>query len=343
MVSYTVLLLSACDIANSEPNQTVVKPVKLYQVPNIEALGYDSFLAKFDAAERSQLSFQVPGVLKELHALEGTQVKKGQLLAALDPTDYELYFEASKAQYDLAKINYQRDKQLAEKNLISTNSLDTTETAFKAADAALEQARADLGYTKIYAPFDGVISLKFIEKSEFVHAKQAVLNILNNDKIKVTFSLPIPYIKKAGIPELKEMVFSVAIDSYPNLSLTANLTEMSTKPDRSTNSYLATAEIDHTKNINVLSGMSGHVLAPSPDSTNALYLPSDAILSQADGTKMVWRFNPKTQRVESQKVTINEFGAITHGVNSGDLIVTAGAEELAEGQFVRAWTREGGI
>jgi RND family efflux transporter MFP subunit len=88
----------------------------------------------------------------------GEEVKQGDVLATLDPKDLQLALDASRAQYSLAKTQWERSKSLYNKKLISADSYDQQETQYKAALANLEQAKTDLSYTEIHAPFDGVVS-----------------------------------------------------------------------------------------------------------------------------------------------------------------------------------------
>ena len=334
--------LAGCNQANSEPQQTVVKPVKLYEIPNFSA-GHDGFLAEVDAADRSQLSFQVPGVIEALEVREGERVEKGQVLATLDPTDYQLAVDASQAQYDLEKTRYIRNKQLYAKKLISADAFDQSETAYKAADANLEEAKTDLGYTQIKAPFDGLVSMSFVKAHQFVAAKTPILNVINNDELDITVSIPVPYVDSVGIAELKQRDFSVVIDSYSSVVIPASFKEMSTQPETDTNSYSTTVTILRPFGLNILTGMTGQVLVANDNKTGALRLPKGAWVMKEGNKGHLWRFNEEQSTVEAVTVELDEFGAVVSGLNPGDMVVIAGAKDLTEGQTVKAWTREGGI
>ncbi|MGB5445394.1 MAG: efflux RND transporter periplasmic adaptor subunit [Psychromonas sp.] len=335
--------ISACTPAKSTPQNTTIKPVKLYQVPGISAAGYDAFLAEVDAGERSQLSFQVPGVINKLQVRDGQRVKKDQLLAILDPSDYQLAVDARQAQYDLAKTRYLRNQQLHSKKLISTDTLDQSETAFKAADANLKEAKTELSYTRLKAPFDGVVSITFVKAHQFVAAKTPILNIINNDQLDITFSIPVPYVETMGVNTLQKKKFAVVFDLYNAMMVPAQFKEISTQADPETNSYTTTVTILRPNGINILTGMTGQVLTANTLKGNPLQLPDESwIDKQADKGK-VWRYNQQSNTVKAVEVQLNESGAIISGLVEGDLIVTAGAKDLTEGQTVRAWKREGGI
>lgn len=343
LIGASGLFLAGCNQANSEVQEQVVKPVKLFEVPNLTAFEFDSFLAEVDAGKRSQLSFQVPGVVETLDYREGDKVEKGTLLATIDPKDYQLAVDAAQAQFDLAETRYERDQKLFAKKLISTDKFDQSETAYKAADAKLEQARTDKSYTKLKAPFDGLVSISFVKPHQFVAVKQPILNIINNDLLDINIVLPVPYVDKIGIKTMPQREYAVVFDVYNSVIIPARFKEMSTQPNADTNSYSATVTIVKPQEINILTGMTGQVLVRNDSEKQTLLLPDDAWIAKKGDHGQVWRYVSDTHAVESVDIETDEKGAVTKGLNAGDMVVIAGAKNLQEGQVVRAWTREGGI
>jgi RND family efflux transporter MFP subunit len=321
----------------------MVKPVKLYKVPTSHADDFDAFLAQVDAGERSQLSFQVPGVVHTLMVEEGQHVSKGEVLAALDDTDYRLALEAHQAEYDLARISFERDRKLAEKKLISTDRFDQSDVTYKAAEAALKQARTKLSYTTLKAPFDGVVSLSFVKRGQYIESGVPAMNILAINNLDVDFSLPVAYVKDTGIESLKRQSFSVVLDHHPERALPARFKAISTSPDGDTNSYSATVSVTRPENTSILPGMTGQVQIMSTSAANSLFLPEAALFNKLNGKKAVWRYSPETQAVHSVEIELTSSGAVAGGITKGDLIVVAGTANLIEGQKVKAWKREGGI
>ncbi|WED24342.1 efflux RND transporter periplasmic adaptor subunit [Vibrio sp. JC009] len=341
-VSSVALFVNGCGQANSEPQKEVIKPVKLYQVPGFAADSNDAFLAEVDAGERSQLSFQVPGVVENLAVKEGQKVEKGQLLAVLDPKDYQLAVDAAQAQFDLAETRFLRDKKLFDKRLISADSFDQTETSYKAAIANLEEAKTDFSYTEIQAPFDGVVSLSFVKAHQYVAAKQPILNIINNEELDINISVPVPYIDQVGVAKFQAGQFIVVFDVFPGVIIPAQFKEMSTQAN-DTNSYNATVSILKPDDLTILTGMTGQVFVAGNQQKSAVTLPESAWVSKTADSGKVWRMNQKNNSVELIELKLDGSGAVTDGLNAGDLVVIAGTKDLTEGQVVKAWEREGGI
>ncbi|MDG3085591.1 efflux RND transporter periplasmic adaptor subunit [Vibrio hannami] len=343
VVGFFSTIIAGCYPANSEPQQEVVKPVKLYQIPAYTDSGYDAFLAEVDAGERSQLSFQVPGVIEKLSVHEGQKVVKDQILASLDPNDYQLALEASQAQFELAETRYLRDEQLFNKKLISADAYDQSETSYKAAIANLEEAKTDLSYSNIKAPFDGIVSLSFVKAHQFVGAKQPILNIINNEQLDINISIPVPYVDREGIKSLREGNYAVVFDIHPEVMVPASFKEMSTQANSDTNSYNATVSIVRPDALNILTGMTGQVLIANTKQAKPIQLPASAWVSKEEGKGTVWLLNAQSNTVQAADLSLDEAGFVVDGLSAGDFVVIAGAKDLNEGQVVRAWTREGGI
>ncbi|MFA0441798.1 efflux transporter periplasmic adaptor subunit [Vibrio sp. 10N.286.49.C2] len=335
--------LSGCHPAQSEIHEPVIKPVKVIEVPALNFAPINSYLAQVDATDRAQLSFQVGGQVASIDVKMGESVQAGEILATLDPTDYQVALDARQAEFDLADSQLTRAQQLFKKKLISADMFDRQETQYKAAEAALEQAKADLGYTQIIAPFEGVVSMTYRKAYEVVGEKQPILNLISSNELDVTFSIPVPVVKSMTFDELKQQLFFVTLDSHRNQQIAATFREIAMQPDLDTNSYTASVSIKKPDNINILSGMSGQVYIQRETTDRAISLPLSAWISQQDGEGQVWRFEPSTQEVHQIRLILNEQGEITAGLQHGDQVVVAGARNLIEGQQVKLWTREGGI
>ncbi|KLV04670.1 acriflavin resistance protein [Photobacterium aquae] len=336
-------ILTGCNQANSEPAREIVKPVKLYQVPVAMEGASTSFPARAEAAQRAQLSFQVPGEIARLTVRVGEQVRQGQVLAQLDDRDYRLAFDAKLAEYELADSQFVRAKQLYAKKLISTDQYDQRETAYKAALANLDQAKTDLEHTLLRAPFDGVVSLKHVNQHQFVGANQPVLNIQNTQQLDLSFSLPVSFVEQSDLASLAESPVWIEMDNHAAKPIVATLKELSTQPEPDTNTYTAKVSITRPSDLNILTGMAGQVHFAKPDAHRAMVLPEGAWIER-DGLKgRVWQFNPATHVVNALELTLDSHGAVVAGLPQGSMVVIAGAKELLPGQQVRAWEREGGI
>ncbi|KHF09143.1 acriflavin resistance protein [Vibrio parahaemolyticus] len=336
-------LLTGCNKAISEPAEPLIKPVKLLAVKDLTVDDSDAFLARIDATYRAQLSFQVGGEVEKLLVRMGQGVEKGEVLATLDPKDLQLALDAAQAQYALAKTQWERAKRLYSKKLISTDSYDQKETQYKAALASFEQAKTDLSYTKIQAPFDGVVSYTYVKPYQVVGEKQEILNLIDNTTLDVSFTLPVSYAESVSLSALKNAEMWVTMDSEPSKRIPGKFKEISTQPNIDTNSYEAIVTITRPTDRNLLTGMTGQVHIAKQNKSNAMTLPTSAWVNKQESQGEVWVMDSSTQQVNKVKLSLNESGAIESGLDNNDYVVIAGVERLVEGQVVKAWIREEGI
>ncbi len=336
-------LLTGCNKAISEPAEPLIKPVKLLAVKDLTVDDSDAFLARIDATYRAQLSFQVGGEVEKLLVRMGQGVEKGEVLATLDPKDLQLALDAAQAQYALAKTQWERAKSLHSKKLISTDSYDQNETQYKAALASFEQAKTDLSYTKIQAPFDGVVSYTYVKPYQVVGEKQEILNLIDNTTLDVSFTLPVSYAESVSLSALKNAEMWVTMDSEPSKRIPGKFKEISTQPNIDTNSYEAIVTITRPTDRNLLTGMTGQVHIAKQNKSNAMTLPTSAWVNKQESQGEVWVMDSSTQQVNKVTLSLNESGAIESGLDNNDYVVIAGVERLVEGQVVKAWIREEGI
>lgn len=336
-------ILTGCEKAVSETTEQTIKPVKLLSVSDLSKADSDAFLAQIDATYRAQLSFQVGGEVSDIKVKMGQSVTKGELLASLDPNDLQLALNAAKAQFSLAKTQWARAKSLYQKQLISTNEYDQRETQYQAALANYEQAKTDLSYTEIHAPFSGVISYTYVKPYQVVGEKQAILNLIDNSTLDVSVTLPISYVDSISLSALASRDMWVTMDSEPNNKIKGVFKEISTQPNSDTNSYEAIVTIALPKGRNWLTGMTGQVHIPKPNNTRYLPLPHSAWITKNQQQGQVWVMNQETNTVTKITLPLNEQGLVVSGLHADDYIVIAGVDSLVEGQIVKAWQQEEGI
>jgi membrane fusion protein (multidrug efflux system) len=137
----------------------------------------DAFVEAHVVAIGTKLSNTVQDVLID----DNYEVKKGQLLVQIDPRDYEVQLASAQAVYDKAKSDYDRDTSLAGTSAISKADLDATRATADEAQAALNQAKLNIEYTRITAPFDGRITRKSVEPGDYIQTGETLFSIVPHD------------------------------------------------------------------------------------------------------------------------------------------------------------------
>ncbi len=314
------------------------RPVKLFTVSIGNAQFERHFPATTEAGDRAVLAFRVPGLLQSIEVNEGRVVKKGEVLAVLNPDEYSLIEKQARANFVLAEVQYKRYKKLLRDQVVSEQDFDEAKANYKSANAYWDQAKANLRYTKLVAPYDGTISFIPAENHEYIAAKQGVMNIQSNQVMKVMFQLPDRLLSLyTRNPDVSaKMIF----DAYPERSFDLTFQEIDTEADPKTGSYQVTMVMDGSQELGILPGMSGNVHLVSRNEESA-QIPDSALVKK-DGKTYVWRVD-EDGVVARAEIRVSKNRQVLQGLEDGDQIIISGANVFEPGTKVRAWVKERGL
>ena len=175
----------------------------------------------------SQLSSEVVGVIKKVHADVGQLIKTGETLLELDSTDYHLAYKqaqanlaSNSAQIEQAKLRLTRAKNLSKNNYISADDLLARETdliVFKAEklkhQVAIEQAQRNINKTTLKAPFDGVVLARFAQTGSYVSPGMTLFNFVQSNPLEVESDLPMHL--SSSISQASNIYFKSGNNTYP--------------------------------------------------------------------------------------------------------------------------------
>jgi len=315
-------------------------PVKVFSLEQPD--GTPRFAATVAAGDSALLAFRVAGQLQALHVHMGERVEKGTLLAELDPTDYRLNLEARQAEYDLARLGADRAASLHQRKLISEEQYDTAQTLLATRRAQLEQAREQLSFCRLVAPYGGNIAFTYAMPSEVVAAQQPILNLQDVSQLEIRFNLPLDYQPLLEGPD--RVRFTVEFDLLPGVRLDAEYKEFSLQPDPDTNSYPVTLLVTSPEDFTARPGMPATVMMHHPSLLPERWiLPAESLFDRSGDRANVWRIDGASMTIHRTRVALDDSGALREGLAPGDRIVAAGVDRLQEGQTVRVWEREEGL
>ena len=344
MILGLVFLLgfSGCKAEKPQEAAPVVRPVKTMVIGG-DVGGRLSFPGRVQAAQRVNLAFRVSGPLFDFPVIEGQEVKKGQLLARIDPRDYQIALDEAMAGFDRAESDFQRYQRLYEKEAVPLSDLDLYRSQRDVAKARLEKAQADIEDTKLLAPFSGRIGTKFVENYEEVRSNQEILSLHDISRIEIVIDVPeylMATIKQSGTANVV-----ATFEVLPGQEFPVRFFEARAEADPQTQTYQVTLTLPQPGEIRVLPGMNSEVRVygrPGTlvDSDAEYVIPAIAVLASDDGTPFVWKVDPQTAKVHRTEVTV---GAVTgtgnirilSGLNLGDRIAIAGVNRLREGMTIQ--------
>ena len=154
----------------------------------------------------------VSGQIISLPVVEGQRVKKGQLIAAIDPRDISLQYAADKAAYETAAAQVERNKRLLGRQAISVQEYEISVANYQKAKSTYELSGNNMRDTRLTAPFEGSIEKRLVENYQRVNAGEGVVQLVNTQKLRIKFTVPDDYLY---LLRAKVVKFMVVFDCYP--------------------------------------------------------------------------------------------------------------------------------
>jgi RND family efflux transporter MFP subunit len=342
-----VTALVAC--SKAEAPQEPLRSVKLLTVAGSDLNLGGEYAAEVRARVESRLGFRVGGKLVQRPAEPGQRVAAGQLLALVDAQDFQLAAQAAQAQVsaaqsqrDLAAAEFKRFEALKAQNFISGAELERREASLKAADAALNQAKAQAqaqgnqaGYARLTAIHAGVITAVEAEVGQVVSAGQPVLRLAHDGPRDAAFA-----VSESAIMAIRVGQSMQATVLSTGQMVQGTVREMAASADPVTRTYAVKLAL--APGVALPLGATLNVRAPgvSGSTVSAIKLPTSALRQEGQGTA-VWVLDEATMTVNSQAVQLgmvdgNEV-VVTSGLQPGQKVVSAGVHVLSPGQKVTVY------
>lgn len=340
------LLLTSCQ-KQEEAHEQPPRPVLSVVVKSTAASAL-TLPGTVQARIETQLAFRVLGRVIARKVSVGDVVKKGDVVAAIDPLALELAVrssqsELSNAQAQLANAasTEERQRSLLQSRSGSEAAYEEAELGRKSAAAAVAKAQANLdkaeeqlGYAQLRAEFDGVVTATSAEVGQVVAAGQSIATIARPEQSDAVIDIPVASFDrlKVGSP------FEIALQLDPTIRTSGTVREIAPEAE-------ATTRTRRTK-ITLIDPPAafrlGSVVTATAtvDAQPTILLPSSSILIK-DGKPNVWVVDPAAAKVSIRAIGIDgdvvEGGSvrIAEGVSPGERVVIAGVHKLVDGQAVR--------
>jgi RND family efflux transporter MFP subunit len=335
-------LLSAC--SRPDPLPEPIRNLRVMEVGEVASLQGGQIPGRARSADEVDLAFDVSGTLIERPVNIGTLVEEGDLIARLDPRDFQANLRAAEADARNAKRNFARGQELLADKFISEAEYDRLEARVDVTQSALELTQKALSDSEIYAPFSGIIANTFVENFQSVPAKKVIARLLGVDVIEMVINVSEHHI--ANMRYISDI--EVEFDAIPGTRYEATIVEVGTEASTTTRTFPITLSMKQNPEQRVLAGMAGiaYISVDMPDSGKTSYvIPPSALFGDAQSNdSMVWVVG-SDNRVNSRKVKVGRISRsgiqVLDGLQAGDVIATAGAHVLAEGQQVNPVKAEG--
>lgn len=335
---YILLLLAFGGVSCSREQEADTpyppRPVRTVKIESLETTD-KTYTGLAEASQFSILAFKISGTLTELNVKQGQWIPEGYVIARIAPADYELKYQTAETDYRTARSIYERTQRLFAQNATALQNVEISRADYLQANSAVDIARNTLAYTSLRAPFSGIIEQRYAENYQQVSVGQSIVKLLNPAQLEVRFVLPETAIDLIQLPkkifvcfdtrreqwfkaEVKEYVYSSGGSGIP---VTLRITDKNFHPVKD----------------EIYPGFSCQVLFKIENTiANNFVIPASALYTRNQRT-YVWVVDPGHMTVSPHPVEAMRFedkAVVKAGLNSHDIIVTAGVNDLQKGQKV---------
>jgi RND family efflux transporter MFP subunit len=339
-----VLLLGACQREVEKPAPEI-RPVRSVTIESRDAGSFVAIIGTVQAQNEVNEAFRIDGRLIERTVDVGDIVKKGQLIARLDPQNEESGVQAARAQLSAAQArrveaqsNFERMRDLVAEAAVSRAQFEqaealrqTAESQVEAAKSQLQLAQNRLSYTQLFASVAGVVTSRGPEPGEVVGPGRTIVQVAREGARDAVFDVPVQV--KNSAPKYPDI--RVALANDPTVTAAGKVREVAPRADPVTGTFAIRVRlINPPAAMRLGSTVNGRMKL---DATSAIAIPTTALV-RSNGKTAVWIVDPATKTVSLREIGVGASAESTVQVNSGlaagDVVVTAGVQALRPGQKV---------
>jgi RND family efflux transporter MFP subunit len=340
-----IIIIKSTGDTSKKEDEKLIRPVRVVKVAHKIAGQSLSLTGEILAKNEIDLSFRIDGKLIERLVSIGEGVTPGQIVARLDPKDNltaaKSNLNAAQAALDQATSNEARQKILLSKGVVTNakyedalSQLQSAQAKVEGAEANLNQAQNRVEYTNLKVDTAGIVTAVKAEAGEIVRAGQAVMRLATNEGRDAVFNVPEQLFQNK--PSNDQLLVEVALSHDPNIKTTGIVREVSPQADSVSRTFTVKVGLKNPPEaLKLGSTVTGSVTL---NKGSAIELPVMS-LNKSNSSPAVWVVNPENNTVSLRDVKIIGYNQdsviISNGLESGELVVTAGVHSLYPGQQVK--------
>jgi membrane fusion protein (multidrug efflux system) len=281
------------------------------------------------------VSTDLAGIISQISLQSGVLAKKGDLLVKLDSQQEEAQLRSAEARRDLAKISFERQRNLRASGAVSQSDYDAAESEFRQATAAVDEARALIARKTITAPFDGLLGIRQVDLGQYLNVGAPIVQLESTDPVYVDFALPQQNLEQIAVGK-KLRVNAAGISGGP---FEGEITAIDSRLDESTRNLTIRGTVQNAEN-KLRAGMfvNVEVLLPGQDvisipASSISYAPyGDSVFLVKDKRGADGRpVKDAQQQFVKLGPTRGDQVSIVSGLKEGDEVVSSGVFKLRSG------------
>ncbi|MGM9684751.1 MAG: efflux RND transporter periplasmic adaptor subunit [Bacteroidaceae bacterium] len=304
-----------------------------------EGIGQESMISypgKTKASETVNPSFKVSGTISRVYVKEGDYVKKGQLLAEIDPHDYEVQLSATEAEYAQIKADAERVISMYNEGTATAPNYDKARYGIQQIEQKLSHHRDQVSYCRLYSPMTGYVQNKLHDGGENVSAGMPIMTLFTSSNTEIEIFIP-----ASDYSRRSQMTRAIcSFDVMPDNIYPLDISRMS-KEANASQLYMIRFSFKPGADVSrITPGMSTMVyVSYSKDGeAGSVRIPSSCVIRKKDQS-LVFVYDKTTHCVSPRAVTTGQLDTrgnieVLSGLTAGETVVSAGVRFLKPGQRV---------
>lgn len=328
-----MLTLPACsgeEMSENSEDDTPVIPVEVSSVSRGNISAYYSNTATLEAEQEATVVSKVRGIIEEIYVEEGDRVQAGQVIAKIEDDQYQIEADRAKATLDRLYNEYQRNKELFERELIAAETYQNSQYEYESQKATYDLAELNLEYTSVKSPISGVISRRHVKEGNMIGIDQSMYRVTDFTPLQAILHIPEHEMSKIRKNQRAEL----RVDALPNQTFVGHVERISPVVDSETGTFKVTIYVDETKDL-LRPGMFGRVKIVYDTRENTRMIPKSAVISEDLAQSVYVIKDSLAFKKEIQTGYTNGLNVeVLNGLDDGEMVVTIGQGSLQDSSKV---------
>lgn len=314
---------------NSEDDTPII-PVEVSSVSRGNISAYYLNTATLEAEQEATVVSKVRGIIEEIYVEEGDMVQAGQVIAKIEDDQYQIEADRAKATLDRLYNDYQRNKELFDRELIAAETFQNSQFEYESQKATYDLAQLNLEYTSVRSPISGVISRRHVKAGNMIGTDQPMYRVTDFTPLQAILHIPEHEMSKIRNNQRAEL----RVDALPNETFIGHVERISPVVDSETGTFKVTIYVDETKDM-LRPGMFGRVKIVYDTRENTRMIPKSAVISEDLAQSVYVIKDSLAFKKEIQTGYTNGSNVeVINGLDDGEMVVTIGQGSLQDSSKV---------
>lgn len=328
------LLFAGCGSDKKEPAEETDDyiSVKTEKTATASMAGQISISGNIEGMTTVKLGFMVPGKINFIGSKAGQLIRKGELIASLDPTDYSLNKKLADVQFDEVEDEYGRLKILHGRGSISQSDFSKIGFALEKAQAQQKLESKKLNDTRLYSPINGVLLSKQAEAGEIIGAGTELFTVSDIKTVNVLAFVPEGELSGLHIGQTADVNISALGKAFPG-----KITEIGSIADEASRAFTIKIAVPNA-DLKIRPGMIAEAKITTAKSRTAIQLPAECIIRGLGNQSYVYVVDKDGKKAFKRTVSLGKMEnnkiEILSGLALGETVVTSGQTKLSDGSQI---------